>query len=252
MITATAGAKTAIVKIDAEEFRMDSLPVFSPEECERAHATVLALRDHWVQRHETVPFFSLGAASYLDASHGRFAEYQAKVRQLNPILAGAFSWLYQRFAAVLSDYTGEPCLYDDEIAYPGFHVFLEHEEADSSGSMHYDLQADNIDWSAYRRVDHSHQISFTLAVRLPASGSGLYVWNLNDELLRRMSPEERKRHIDLNRQPMYHPYVVGEVVVHSGHYLHQIARIRRMAPGDERITLQGHAAWTEKGWVLYW
>jgi hypothetical protein len=50
----------------------------------------------------------------------------------------------------------------------------------------------------------------------------------------------------------YRPYEPGKMVTHSGHYLHQIAPLAEVHPGDERITLQAHSARTEHGWILYW
>jgi hypothetical protein len=118
--------------------------------------------------------------------------------------------------------------------------------------MHYDLQYANVDWSLFPGVDLSRQLSYTLALRLPAAGSGLYVWNVSDYLLRSMSPAERKQHLQANQEPQYLPYEPGMMVIHNGHYLHQIARIRQMQAGDYRITLQGHAVWSGNGWILYW
>ena len=47
------------------------------------------------------------------------------------------------------------------------------------------------------------------------------------------------------------PYRVGMAVCHSGHRLHQIAS-HDFAPGDERITLQGHGIMRKGVWQLYW
>ena len=53
------------------------------------------------------------------------------------------------------------------------------------------------------------------------------------------------------RYATYHAYTPGWMV-HNGHYLHQIARLSGMQPGDARITLQGHEVSADCGWVVYW
>lgn len=240
-------------KIDAVECQMDHVPVLSQEECEQVCHGVNALRESWTPRRDRL-FYTLGVASYMDATHGQFPGYRQKTAVLNPLLIRHFGWLYDRVANSFADYLGEPCIYDPNLSYPGFHIFIGDGKTDGapSASRHCDLQYENVDWSTYRAVDVSRQLSLTLALRLPPAGSGIYVWNVNDQLLRKIPPDERKQYIAANDQPSYHAYRTGEMVIHNGHYLHQIARLRQMQSGDERITLQGHAISTEKGWVLYW
>jgi hypothetical protein len=42
------------------------------------------------------------------------------------------------------------------------------------------------------------------------------------------------------------------MAVHSGRLLHQAAPGRDLAPGDERITVQGHGVLAGGVWELYW
>jgi hypothetical protein len=49
-----------------------------------------------------------------------------------------------------------------------------------------------------------------------------------------------------------HPYNVGALAMHSGYLMHQIGEIDAVYPGDERITLQGHALCQHGEWKLYW
>jgi hypothetical protein len=251
-IVARPTPRVSTGRVDSEEFQIDSVPLLDEAGCQRLRDDLFAIRDLWEARHAELPFFTLGAASYLDASKGRFAEYQEKARRFNPILREHFGWFYDLYAETLAEYSGMPCVYDDALALPGFHVFLGHQEGESSGHRHFDLQCDNLDWSSYGWVDPSLQLSCTLPVRLPPSGGGMYVWNVNDRVIARLSAEERKAHLAANQNPTYQAYETGAIAVHSGHYLHQIARLRGMQPGDERITLQAHAVATDRGWVLYW
>jgi len=223
----------------------------SPDQCEQICEGVLTLRDHWIRRQDAFPFYTLGVPSYLDASHAAFEQYQLKARRTNPILLERFEELYNQLVAVLSELTHNRCFYDAALSYPGFHIFHGDGIAQTTASRHCDLQAENIRWDGYQ-VDLNRQISFTLVLRLPSSGSGLYVWNIDNRVLAGLGTDERRQYLHERSTPSYHRYEVGALVVHNGHYLHQIARIRNMHLGDQRITLQGHAVFTHRGWVLYW
>jgi hypothetical protein len=212
-----------------------------------------ALRPRWTRRHETVSFFTLGAASYLDAREGGFAAYQEQARQTNPILIEHFGWLLDRVRATVSAHVHAGVRYDERLARPGFHVYLFDEGPPTDApSVHYDLQYELIDWSRIGAADPSSQLSLTLTIALPAAGGGLLVWNINRLELDRMSPAERQAHSAANRAATFLPYTPGHLVIHSGHQLHQIAAIDDRRPGDERITLQAHALRVDGEWTMYW
>jgi arginine/lysine/ornithine decarboxylase len=50
----------------------------------------------------------------------------------------------------------------------------------------------------------------------------------------------------------YQPYKIGELILHSGHILHQAAAGINLQPQDERITIQGHGVFSQGSWHLYW
>lgn len=52
--------------------------------------------------------------------------------------------------------------------------------------------------------------------------------------------------------PDYVPYTVGTLVIHDGHLAHRIAPPERIGPGDELITLQGHALRCGDTYFAYW
>jgi hypothetical protein len=52
--------------------------------------------------------------------------------------------------------------------------------------------------------------------------------------------------------PVRHPYRVGELVMHSGHMLHQAAPAPIIHPDERRITLQGHGIRAGGRMYLYW
>ena len=63
---------------------LHNIPLLSQDECASLRKQLFDLRDHWEQRHEQVPFFTLGTASYLDANGGRFKDYVAKKDKTDP------------------------------------------------------------------------------------------------------------------------------------------------------------------------
>ncbi|MEM1182265.1 MAG: hypothetical protein AAGM22_28205 [Acidobacteriota bacterium] len=238
-----------------DRFRLDTLQTLSAEECRRVYEGVQSLREHWIPRDpDGRPFYSLGISSYMDANNGRAAEYGGNAPANNEMLRAEFGWLYERQAAVLSEFLGRPCLYHEGFALPGFHIFQHDPDPARSKTSepHYDTQGNGLDWSIFPGNDMHRQLSFTLSIRLPESGGGLLVWNLNKVLLNQMPQEEKAALIKANRQPDVVPYREGETVVHTGQFLHKIAKNKKAKDGDERITLQGHAVYTDVGWVLYW
>ena len=222
-------------------------------EADRVWAKVHDLRTDWVQRHDELPFFTLGAASYLDATNGRFADYQAKARRFNPLLREHFGWLLDRLAERFSEHVGRTAFYDERLALPGFHVFLAHPAfASNTASVHYDLQYQSIDWTEIGAANADEQRSLTLAVRLPASGAGLRIWDIDARDMAGLDPDAQRDWRAAHRRPTRVRYGTGLLLVHSGHHLHQIAPLEDQRPGDERVTLQAHGLPVGDRWLLYW
>jgi hypothetical protein len=226
--------------------------LLTAEECAAARAAVHDLRPHWVRREPWVPFFTLGAASYLDARHKREENYHAPARRLNPLLRERFGWLYDRLADRLSALLGAPVVYRPGCALPGFHIFQWCAAFEQPfASVHQDLQYELLAWGPDERPDLRNPLSFTLAVALPRTGGGLNVWDVAHDELEGLPGEERRRLIASRRRD-YHPYRAGRIAVHSGHKVHQIAPGRDTVRGEERLTLQGHGVRCSGVWHLYW
>ena len=100
-------------------------------------------------------------------------------------------------------------------------------------------------------MDFTLLLSFTLSVALPARGSGLNTWDIRYDEYRNLNTAERAR-LRASQIKEYHPYKLGQAVLHSGLQLHQIAPSQEFEPGDERITLQGHGIRRDGVWQLYW
>jgi hypothetical protein len=227
------------------------------DECRRAADAIQALRPYWEPRLPDAPFFTLGAASYLDAAKPatRTALYYEKAARLNPVLDENFDWLYARLLGALEERLAGRCAFEPRAARPGFHVFLPFPLFRLSvASIHVDLQYELLDWSGHSDPDFENPVSFTVSVVLPRGGGGLHTWDVPYEAVRSLSRQEIARRFS-PVPPRHRPYVPGGLVLHSGHTLHQIAPLPPTGagdPGDARITLQGHAVRSDGTWWLYW
>jgi hypothetical protein len=238
---------------------LEDIRILSPEEAGRACDTVTGLSAHLVDR-GTHPgcFFTLGAASYIDASRDGILGYRSRLRELNPILADHFGWLYDAVRGRLEEALGGECYFDPDVALPGFHlwfhpcIFVR-----PNASVHFDLQYRHLQWPGREKADFGRLFSFTLPLRLPSAGGGLNTWDVSQTAYRSLvnrgvvaAPEDVVR---LNVVEMaFHPYAVGTLVLSRDPVLHQIAPVPRTEPGDGRITLQGHGLWCDGRWLLYW
>lgn len=223
------------------------LPCLDTPTCQHLCQQIDALREHWLQRHPDYPYFTLGAASYLDAANNP-AEYSRLAQRFNPLLAQHFGDLLTQVQHILSTHTGEDFTPAPEAALPGFHIFDFHPAFRRPlASIHVDEQYRDVPWQE-AEPDQRDPLSFTLPLCLPASGGGLNVWNIPSPTQRLLPPEFLVR----GRDPTYVPYQTGVLMLHSGHLLHQIAPIPEMQPGDRRITLQGHALRRGGVYQLYW
>lgn len=235
--------------------QVQEIQLLSDAECDRVYQDVHNLRDRWIARRSDVPFFTLGAAAYLDATDGRFSSYSELAGIENEALKENFGWLHERFLECIRDFVQAPCDTHPRFALPGFHVFIGHPAFERPvASKHFDLQYKTIDWSEVGTPRPAQQLSITVPIRVPTGGAALRVWGVTWEQAREANPESRRRLAEANRHPTNHPYRTGVVAIHSGHLLHQIAPFVDPLPEDERITMQAHALPVNDGdrWVVYW
>lgn len=231
---------------------LEDLQVLSSEECKKVHKSLYSLRSFWIERGMGygAPFYTLGAASYLDAVKDQESYYTLAQRG-NIVLESYFKWLHSRLKEKLEEALGAPVLYHPGFALPGFHIFLASKVFEKPvASLHLDLQYTLLDWGK-DSIDTQSPISFTLSIRLPSGGGGLFVWDVYKADMEGLSNEEvheRLQHCERN----YHSYTEGQLVLHSGHMYHQIAPMRDSKPGDERITLQGHGIRCGDTYHVYW
>ena len=143
-----------------------------------------------------------------------------------------------------------PTCYSDNLALPGFHIFLFHPAFEqSTAKLHRDLQYRQHQW--HEDQENNRHISFTLALKLPKFGGGMNIWDLHHREVDKLS-QTKMESLALSRKKEFYPYQLGKLALHSGHFVHQIAPGKNMQPDDQRITLQGHGTCDRGVWHLYW
>ena len=240
----------------------------------------------WLNRsmcHPRVPFWTVGAVTYLEGCDS-IDKYHKHRKVMNPVLRRKFSWLYDILEKKMSDELGEPFLCDDNLALPGFHIFgpkkgemmnkndmfyLEQPLA----SIHTDIQYKEHQsyWNRFKEVDLENVLSFTLAIKLPKHGGGLYIWDwaeFDQEMIDTFNFQHNDNKVDVlknkylwdngsvngydpKEEPLYEEYTEGSMVYFIGHLVHQIAPAKNCQPDDKRITLQGHAIMCDGIWRCY-
>ncbi|MCP5157272.1 MAG: hypothetical protein H6983_24050 [Ectothiorhodospiraceae bacterium] len=225
--------------------------VLTADECAAVGRLVRDARKRWILRSAEWPFYTLGAASYIDARAGE-RPYRALARLHNPWLRQAFGWLYRRVGAVLAARLGAPVQVTEQAAVPGFHVYQACPAFETPvASIHCDRQYALIGWDDGPAPDLAHPLSFTLPVSVPRSGAGLDVWDLPLAAVEGLGHEAFSRLVG-ERRPARHAYALGELVVHDGHLVHRAAPSTDLQPDDERVTLQGHGLRRGTTWEIYW
>lgn len=242
------------------------IDVLSEHQAKEAVTLVHNLNKLWISRSpNVVPFYTLGAVTYIDACRSN-EQYHKHRKVLNPVLLKNFSWLYDIVLEKLKTVFG-PCELLSDVAYPGFHIFgtkldeTLHPYAIESmkkplASLHVDLQYREhySIWNHYGKIDYDDLFSFTLALELPRSGGGLYLWDDVDltsqqiDTFNFQDPRDKENQVPT---PRYIEYEVGKLFYHTGHILHQIAPATDLQDGDRRITLQGHGVNCQGVYKIY-
>ena len=230
------------------------IPVMGAEESGALAARIAAMRAQWLPRGEG--FYTIGVASYLDVMNSDDPEiaYYGRLTASNALIDEHFTDLLETVRRTLAGFLGAPTRFEDAVARPGFHIFEEVGICTSEQpSQHFDLQHRFMRWPfAFASED---VISFTLPLQLPALGGGLDVWAIQEDDLQRLARMGRDPCMaKLGRLKPFsrHRYSPGLMAVQLKPIMHRISPIATFAPGDRRITLQGHGVRDADGWVLYW
>ena len=159
--------------------------LFDAASCAAISQQVHELRAHWVHRHPSAPFYTLGAAAYLDGDKLGAKHYQSEIKRTRELMAAHFSTLYETLLQVLRTALEAECEFHPNYGLPGFHIYQAHPLFEQRmGTVHVDGQFADTGGFGLNDVDLQRQYSMTLALRLPQSGGGLKVWPVNGVKLR--------------------------------------------------------------------
>lgn len=226
-------------------------PFLSAETAASIAKTVRDAERFWIRRHPTAPSYTLGAACYLDVPSEGIQTYYRRTTTGNGLLRARFGALYDELPRALERIFGEEFRYTSRYALPGFHVFRGGDGFELlEPKIHFDLQDLDLDWDDDGARPEDTRISFTVPVEMPASGAGLWVWDVEYSKVQGFTEDEV---LATNpAPPTLMPYELGALVIHSGDRLHQIAKTDLEDEDEARITFQGHARKTNGTWILYW
>lgn len=244
------------------------------------------LKDDYQDLPEGFNFKTLGAASYLhygneDAGAEQDgSKYHSIKDKVNPILIKNFKWLYDIIIDKLSKELNNPCEISDQynLAFPGFHIFYPYEGCEEvCHPAHLDYQwAYHLEYlkEKFELVDDSKFLTFTLSIKLPHNGAGLYYWNLPDDnkqysfaesedivqetlnsandLFSKSNGSISKEEYETVTNPSILNYKEGFMTMFTQPVLHQIMPFfKGWKEDDIRITLQGHGIMCDNIWRLY-
>lgn len=209
---------------------------------------IFELEPFWTKRHDTLPFWTLGRASYKDF---HLPEYYECAEATNRILYDAFPNFYNEQLWFFETMLKAPVKYMKGVSLPGFHIFKSCEEfTRPMARPHVDIPYDNFEWG--KTVDMDQIFTHVIPVALPSDGAGMNVWwnyGVKDiaefgvdnclALLQSAKPDVIEHQVDM-------------MLFHSGKFFHQIEPFRSHRDGEWRITLQSHAMKKDGTWYLYW
>jgi hypothetical protein len=206
---------------------------------------VLKLKPHWKKKNPVM--YTLGIGSYIED------DYHSKVKESNKLLYNNFSDMYKIVLDYFkSSYPNTNVKYRTDCGLPGFHIF----ECNSLfslpvSSVHVDRQWNRIKHYPNEDFDLENTLSFTLTIKLPKSGGGLYIFkNIPENCL---IPKPLQFNLADKEKINYRK---GYFVLHTGNTTHMIANSSNPSTKKQeyRITLQCHGIYDRNNntWWIYW
>lgn len=232
-----------------------SVPVLDGAGCLDVVDRLLAVADQWTERRaledQIHVFHTLGAATYLDSAE----IYATAALSANPVIRDNFGDLLDKVCGAIAEISGHPARLSEGLALPGFHIFRGDHRAPPGlmygGTVHMDRPHDRHTFP----FEIEGTLSITLAICMPDCGAGTYFWpDIPEAMLigpkapHMMAPEQYAW-FDGNKR--YIAYSIGEMVLHDGLTVHQVANPGRTEDGEYRISLQGHGVLGDGRWHLF-
>lgn len=262
------------------------IKVLDEDNLKKCIELVDSLKEYYEPLPEGYNFETLGAASYLhygnehDNNEKTGERYHSIKNKTNPILMKNFEWLYNILVDKISEELKQPCKISNEadLAFPGFHIFYPYQNCEEvCHPAHLDYQwMYHLDFlqEKFNNVNDFEFLTFTLSIKLPQNGAGLYYWDLpNDNKQYSFAEAEKlvKNTLDLANDlfansngsvckeeyekvtnPSILKYQEGYMTMFTQPILHQIMPFNNgWNENDKRVTLQGHGIKCDDIWRLY-
>lgn len=200
----------------------------------------------------------------------------AQIQTTNLILQEHFGNLLEKVNIGLANLLGEPIKAMEGFSLPGFHVFESLTGEDPIRppvELHYDSELWGEIFGQHPKLSKKYNekeffnpeltLSFTLALKFPKRGTGLYIWpTLNrDELISYSNTLEVSRFATMacllsQHKREFIPYTIGHLIKHSGQEVHWIPPMaisgEPVPVGEQRITFQGHGIKHAGVWEIFW
>ena len=235
--------------LNIADFRFEAF--YTEEDAKKIAERVMDQKHLWERRN--VAMHTLGTSSYVDAALS--SVYQKKAAESNPKMMELFGDVEQRILKYFAQRApGSTVKFRDRAALPGFHIFKCNKLFSSPvASVHRDLQFLRLEYGKDEDIDLQNTLSFTIALQIPESGSGLYMIDLPKipTPLQYIIPRPM---ITAVAEKTKIEYKVGYIVCHNGQSTHMIAPSEWKGNDTYRITIQGHGVYDKKKetWYLYW
>jgi GNAT superfamily N-acetyltransferase len=222
-------------------------PMLSPDECARACAAVLALRDHWRTRAEALPGFTVGALTRRDGIDD-LARYRTMVAEERDELDARFGWLYARLCDTLSHALGAPARLHPEWARPVVHITPYSRGATLPiAAVHCDGESVLL---SPGEPPERPPMALMLCLSVPTGGAGLTTWALTHaETVGRDTDEIGALLAAAPQQTTYG--LPGQLLLHEAQQYHQVTALSADGTGHPRITLEGLAVQRDGVWDIF-
>jgi hypothetical protein len=217
--------------------------LLSSHEVEEVLAAVDSVPADLVHTAWTTPasvMWTIGAPLY--RNRDRLEYYVSCARDQNRRLYVHFRQVHERIAQFFEERYGDPVVFAEELAVPGFHVFeYPGSGVFDGGGWHFDQLYGQVPYLAAHAADVSAAVNFTLPVLVPSGGTGM-------ELC-----DDEPGAVDVGAGAhLSTPYLPGVMVFTEREYWHRIGPSTCREDRDRRVTLQGHGVRFRGRWILFW
>lgn len=153
------------------DFRFDKL--ISKKQAANVVVQIKKDRKYWNLVNPVMYLF--GTASYV---HGHnFEDYKRKYKKSNRIFKKGYSDSSKTILDYFQSRVEKHVKVKYRFAFPGFHIFKCNKLFSLPvASKHIDLQYKRLKFKESENIDFENTLSFTLCLKLPKSGGGLYVY----------------------------------------------------------------------------